>query len=65
MDVVASAPADTMQVFFTGNNELAGAVSFPSGARPSALALSQDGQRVYLEMAGQGYIQALQTSPGA
>ncbi len=60
---VASAPADTMQVFFTGNNELAGAVSVPSGARPSALAVSQDGHRVYLEMAGRGYIQALQTSP--
>jgi len=60
---VASAPANTMQAFFTANNQVAGAVSFPSGARPSALAMSPDGQRVYLEMAGQGYIQALQTSP--
>ena len=59
----ASAPADTMYVFFTANNQSAGVISFPQGSRPSALAMSPDGQRVYLEMAGQGYIQALQTSP--
>jgi YVTN family beta-propeller protein len=60
---VASAPADMMQVFFTGNNELGGSVSFPPGSRPSSLAVSPDGQRVYIEMAGKGYIQALQTAP--